>query len=568
MTEWRSPRNAALIVVAAGCLVALGVGMAFAGVAAESTAESDADATLALGGDDPIGQAGGGSGQVRGSPDLDLFVSQPTVATGGTGAVTLDILNTGEMDFGNELDPRVTTARSLRLEAEADEDDPIEVESGEIAVGDVATGTPTSVPIDIAVPDDTPAGEYDIDVTARYRFTNQILPDFTNHNDRRGIDRFEVTVVVDDGARFAILDSETDAQVGGDGDVRATLQNVGEETARDAVVSGSGSGSGVTVGSGGAGAEVFVGDWEPGENRTVTFDSTVGPTFTSESYVLRSTVDYRDRDGVETTSAASRTGVTPIPEQSFDIDDVEGTLEVGYSGTVSGTISNDGPLAVEDAVLVAEPQSARVSFGEDRYALPDLEDGESVDFSFDADVSGQADPGPRQVSFTVEYTAGDATMTASSSDRVQVDPRRPEFAISSDGTSIPAGETRRITFEITNQRPETLSSINAGLYVDSPLTAVEDDAFVDELGPGESTEIWFEVSAAGSANERTYPVELDFRYDDERGNDRISDVTQYPVDVTEPIDDGDGLPLLGIGIGVVVLVAVVAGVVWYRRRES
>ena len=575
MTERTRRRGSVLVVLAAGCLLALAAGMAFAGVAADPIADADpaadgdAGTTMALADDDgPIAQAGGSGGQVSGSPALDLFLSQPTVPTGGTSQVTVDVLNTGEMRFGNELDPRVTTARGLRLEAEADDDDPIEVESGTIAVGDVATGAPTSVPIDIAVPDDTPDGEYDVEVTARYRFTAQVLPESTNHNDRRGTDRFDVTVVVDDGARFAFVDAETDAQVGGDGDVRATLENVGEETARDAVVSGTASGSGVQLGVEGAGSDVFVGDWEPGENRTVTFDSTVGPDFASERYVLRSTVEYRNRDGTETTSPASRVGVTPIPEQSFDVADVEGTLEVGYSGTVSGTISNDGPLAVEDAVLVAEPQSARVSLGEDRYALPDLADGESVDFSFDADVSGQADPGPRQVRFTVEYTAGDATMTASSSDRVQVDPRRPEFDVSSDGTSIPAGETRRVTFEITNQRPESLSSINAGLYADSPLTAVEDDAFVDELAPGESTEIWFEVAAARGANERTYPVELDFRYDDERGNDRISDVTQYPIDVTEPVDDDDGLPIVPIVIGVLVLVAVGGGAVWYRGRES
>ena len=562
-------RTATTAALVAACLVALAAGVAFAGVAAEPTADGTgtgvtadlSDGALA---DGTVAQSGG---QVRGSPVLDLFLSQPTVPTGGPATVTVDVLNTGEMDFGNELDPRVTTARSLRLEAEADDDAPISVESGEIAIGDVPTGSPTSVPIELAVPDDTPAGEYDIEVTARYRYTAQILPEFTNHNDRRGIDRFDLTVIVDDGARFAIVDAETDAQVGGDGDVRATLQNVGEETARDAVVSGSASGSGVVLGDG-TGSDVFVGDWAPGENRTVTFDSTVSPEFVGDRYVLQSTVEYRDRDGVETTAAPSRTGVSPIPEQSFSLDDVEGALEVGYSGTVSGTLTNDGPLAAEDAVLVAEPQSARVTLGEDRYALPDLADGESVDFSFDADVSGQADPGPRQVRFTVEYTAGDATMTASASDRVQVTPRQPEFDVASDGTSIPAGETRRVTFEITNQRPETLSSINAALYADSPLTAVEDEAFVDELEPGESTEIWFEVTAAGGANERTYPVELDFRYDDERGNDRISDVTQYPIDVTAPLTDDDGLPTLLIVVGVLALVAVVGGALWYRGRES
>jgi hypothetical protein len=240
---------------------------------------------------------------------------------------------------------------------------------------------------------------------------------------------------------------------------------------------------------------------------------------------------------------------------------------VGYSGSIAGTITNDGPRTVDEAVLVAEPQSTRVTLGESRYALPDLEPGDSTEFSFEADVSGQADPGPRQVRFTVEYMGEDATLTDESTARIEVAPRQPEFAIEADDPVVPAGETRRITFEITNQRPETLSSINAGLYADDPISPVTDEAFVDELEPGESTDIWFEVSASGSAGVRTYPVELDFRYDDERGNDRISDVTQYPLEVSEPVDDGGGPPIGTIVLGILVLAVVVGGAVWYRGRQ-
>ncbi len=515
------------------------------------------------GGDDGVIHQSGTSQLVSGSPEIDAYLSQPTVSAGGESTVTVDLLNVGDMRRGNELDSRVTTARSLRLEAEAD-DVPINVTTGEVAVGDVETGTPKSVSIDVTVPGDVEDGAYEIDVYVRYQYTARIRPGSDAHIDRPGSERFDVTVVVDDGAQFAILDADTDAQVGGGGDVRATIRNVGDEVARDAVVSGSTAGDGVTLGVDGS-SDVFVGNWEPGENRTVVFDSTVTPEFVGGAYALRSAVEYRGADGAETEAPSVRTGVTPIREQSFAIDGVESDLEVGYSGTVSGTLTNDGPLAVDGAVLVAEPQSTRVTLGESRYALPDLAAGATTDFAFDADVNGGADPGPRQVRFTVEYTSNDATITDETSDRIEVAPRRPEFGVTADGATIPAGETRRITFEITNQRPETLSSINAGLYANSPLSTVNDEAFVDELAPGESTEIWFEVAATDAAGVETHPVELDFRYDDERGNDRISDVTQYPVEVAEPTDDGGDLPVGPIVIGVALLVAVVAAVVRRRR---
>ncbi|EMA56976.1 COG1361 S-layer family protein [Halorubrum kocurii] len=558
-----------LAFVAAGALVAA---VALSGAAAPATGGAlDGGQAALVGGDvaggDAVAQSdGSGSGLVRGEPDLDVYVSQPTVASGSRQSVKIEILNTGEMDFGKELDERVTTARGLTLKADAD-DVPIEVESGETAVGDVSTrGGPMPVSLDVTVPDDVPDGSYDIEVTADYRYTSEINPSssLNNHKDRPASDDFDVTIVVDDGARFAILDTETDAQVGGSGDVTATLRNVGDEVARDAVVTGSTTGSGAVIGGDGSG-EAFVGNWEPGENRTVTFDSTVSPDFGSGAYAFVSTVDYRDRDGIEETAPSSRAGVVPAPEQSFSVEDVEGTLEVGYSGTVSGTLTNEGPLDVDDAVLVADPQSQRVSLGESRYALPDIPAGESVEFSFDADVNGNADPGPRQFRFTTEYESGDSTIAVDETRRIEVAPRQPEFDLAADNTTVPAGETRRVSFEITNQRPETLSSINAGLYADSPLSAPNDEAFVDELEPGESTEIWFEVSAASDASVETHPIELDFRYNDERGNDRISDVTQFPIEVTESTDDG-GLPIATLAVALLVVVAAAGAVVWYRRR--
>ncbi|MFC7186571.1 COG1361 S-layer family protein [Halorubrum yunnanense] len=559
--------RAGALALAAVAVAALVGGAAFAGAATSvgqgSLAGDDARAA-AVGPTAADGVRGQTTDrQIRGSPVLDLFASQRTVPSGAESTVTLDILNTGQMEFGNQLDPRVTTARGLTLSID-DGDVPIEVGDGRTVVGDVRTdASPVSVPIDVTVPGDVPDGRYEVEVTARYRYTFEIIPEFNDHKDRPGTDRFDVTIVVDDGARFAIVETDTDAQVGGGGDVTATLRNVGDETARDAVVTGSSTGTAAVIGDGSA--ERFVGDWAPDENRTVTLDSTVSPDFGEGAYALVASVDYRDPDGIDRSSPSSRAGVVPIPEQSFSIDGAEGTLEVGYSGTVSGTLTNEGPLDVDDAVLVADPQSDRVTIDERRYALPEVPAGESVEFSFDADVSGSADPGPRQFRFTTEYTNGDATIAVDETRRIEVAPRRPEFDLVADNTTVPAGETQEITFEITNQRPETLSSINAGLYADSPLSAPNDEAFVDELAPGESREITFEVSAASGASVETHPVELDFRYDDERGNDRISDVTQYPIEVTESTDDG-GLPLVPIAVALLVVVAGAGTIVLYRRR--
>jgi len=211
-----------LAFVAAGALVA---GVALSGAAAPGSGDALDRGQAALVGSNAIGGDAVGvdvaaqttDGQVRGSPVLDLFLSQRTVSSGTESQVMVDILNTGEMDMGNDLDDRVTTARGLTLEVD-DGDVPIEVGDGTTVVGDVRTdASPVQVPLDVTVPDDVPDGQYEVEVTARYRYTYEVIPEFNNHKDYRGIDRFDVTiVVVDDGARFAILDTETDAQVGGE----------------------------------------------------------------------------------------------------------------------------------------------------------------------------------------------------------------------------------------------------------------------------------------------------------------------------------------------------------------
>lgn len=504
----------------------------------------------------------GGQESVGGEPRLDVYVPDPSFQPGTDDTLELDITNDGQIRFGTTANrDTVTTARNVRVDVDAD-DAPIDVHTGQRAIGPVTESEPRTAPFEITVPDDAEPSVYEIDVELRYSHTAQQFPTGGVENEVSRTVTRTVEIEIDDGPRFAIVDAETEAQVGGDGDLQVTLENVGDDPAREASVSASTTGSEVRIGEDGT-AESFVGGWEPGEQRTVSFDTRVGSGFAGGSYPLETKVTYRTTQGVERESLPARTGVRPIGKQEFSLDGVEGTLEVGYAGTIGGTLTNDGPRTVDDGVLYVEPASDRVHVEERQYALPELDPDESVEFSFDADVSGQADPGPRQVRFTVEYTSGDGPIEVQETSRIEVQSRQPEFDLAVADNRVPAGESRQLEVTITNNRPETLSSINANMYADSPLSATDDEAFVGELAPGESTDLLFEVTADGSATPKDHPIEFDFRYDDGRGDDRISDVTQVPITVTEPEGDDGGLPWLPIAI-VLLAIGLLA---WYQRDD-
>jgi len=75
--------------------------------------------------------------------------------------------------------------------------------------------------------------------------------------------------------------------------------------------------------------------------------------------------------------------------------------------------------------------------------------------------------------------------------------------------------------------------------------------------------IVFQLSADGGATEKTYPVKMDFQYDDEDGDTIISDTYQVPVDVA---GGSGGLPITLIILAVVLLGGGAGGALYYRRR--
>ena len=298
-------------------------------------------------------------------------------------------------------------------------------------------------------------------------------------------------------------------------------------------------------------------DLEPGEYE-ITLEVDYSYTYRQSSQAST------DRSGSEDIDL---TIVVP-DEPKFGIDGLEETLAVGYSGDVSGELTNDGSRSVDDAVLVVEPMSDSLFVEDTRYALPELDSGESSEFRYPMDVSGQADPGARQLRFTVEYT-DDSRETQTSpaiSQRVVIGDRRDEFSLETVNGTVRQGETADYILEITNNRPETLSNIDANLYTNNPLDSTNDEAYVPELQPNESATLRFDITAAGDASPELYPVELDFQYDTERGDTELSDEYTHPVEVEPGVDD-DGIGLgtiLPVVIGLVVVGG--AGFALWRRQ--
>ncbi|CAI49655.1 uncharacterized protein NP_3128A [Natronomonas pharaonis DSM 2160] len=495
----------------------------------------------------------------RGDPSLDVYLPDNEVDPGTEAELAVQIQNDADVSAGTGTEG-VTTARAV--EVEVTDDGPFEIPTEKTPIGSIADGTTGTANLNVRVPETIDPGTYEIDLRVRYSATRQ-ESSVGDQRVRRST-RETVEVRIADGVRFDIDEVWTDVQPGTTGDATVVLENTGSETAYGARATVTGSG-GVTIDDGAA--EAFLGDLEAGDSEMVTVDAAVAEAVGGGPKPVEATLNYRDENGVERGSRTVDGSLDSLSAQSFSIEALEDTLAVGYDGRITGTVRNDGPKTLTDGVLVAEPASDSLFIEEQRVALSELAPGETESFVYPTDVSGQAEAGPRQVRFTLEYADGGRTTASVGpvSERVVVDDQRDAFTITSEDIRIQQGSTEVISLTLTNERPETLSNLNARLYTDSPLSSGSDEGFINELAPGESDDVRFEVSASSRGMPNTYRVEIDIQYDTERGDTVLSRTYQHPVEVEERTDDGDDGPSLLL-IALVVAALVGAGI-WWRRRD-
>lgn len=510
---------------------------------------------------------------VEGEPNLSATAPNNQVVAGEEVEFTVLLQNEGEISESSQpsLNSQVTTAKAVTAELRTNagfgnQDPPISVDTGKQAVGSIPDGQSIPVTFSITVDEDAQPGKYKVPVRVTYAYTESINPETGDYDEEGESRTFNVNLNVIDSANFEIESVSSDLAVGDSGPVSVDITNTGTEAASDASVQVASQNGELTFSEANS-ASNYVGSWEPGETRTLTYDATVAPGATPRNYALTATVNYEDSEGVAQSSDALSFGVTPRDEQSFSVENTQSTLRVGQEGTLSGEIVNNGETDARNAVVVFETESPNVNPVETEYALGTIGAGERANFSFATEISESAEAGPRQFTLAVEYRNADGESRTSDPLDVQasVGDKQKEFAVDGVNTTFSAGDSGEMTMTVTNNRDETMTDISAKLFVDAPISASDDEAFIEELEPGQSETIVFGTSVGGDAIAKTYPVKVDFRYDTPDGDTLISETYQVPVTVVET-ENGGGFPMAIIG-GLVVFGLLGAAGYLYSRAS-
>ena len=477
------------------------------------------------------------------SPRQSFAVGNATgdLAVGERGTASFTVTNDGS---------RTATDATVSLQPTGETVLPVEPEQ---VLGTLAPGESTTVDYPIRVAGTADSGLRQLSFVVAYD------DDGTTYRSEPVSQRFDVAPK----QSFTVSDATGDLAVGTRGTANFTVTNDGPQPVTDATVSLQPTGETVLP----VEPEQVLGTLAPGESTTVQYPVRVAGTADSGPRQLSFVVAYDD-DGDSYRSDPVNQRFDVAPEQSFDLTQVSDSLRVGQEGQLQGRVVNDGPGTARDAVLRLQPSGTTVQPQETEYALGTLAPGEAAAFRFPIDVTSSATDGPRQFSLSVAYDTDDGTAAESDplNARVDVAPSRDEFSLGAEGTNLTAGDDGTVTLELTNNRNVTLRNVNAKAFVDAPLSADTDEAYVPRIAPGETRTVSFDLSVESGAKARDYPLELDFQYDEPDGDTKLSDTYQVPVEVRASSGGGGLLSTYGLPLGILSLLALAgAGVVYTRR---
>jgi len=514
-------------------------------------------------------QTAGNSGQVIGSPDIDINTPTKEFEPGTQAELRLEVVNRGSIRKGGpaEYEDRVTTARGATAEVTSGSA-PIEINTGPVGIGNVPTGTTSVPPVDITVRDSAEPGTYRVPVEISYASTRSVNFDSfgPEYND---IDRSRtehITIRVRNQSRFDVVDSTTTAQVGDRGTLAVTIENTGDRVARDASVAAASPSDELLFGTESQSSTANVGSWEPGEQRVVKYTVKMVDDAIIRAYAVDLTVSYRDTDGINRESRTLSTGVQPSAEQSFSVTNVSTNLRVGEEGTVSGTVVNNGPNAVTNPVVVFSPSNPNIVVDSSEYAIPDLAPNGSANFEYTVTVSDAGSASVQQFNLTTRYgnTRGDVRKSDPLETQARIEPKRDRFIVKSTTSEITAGSNQAVTIQITNNGEQPLQNVEAKAFVESPLSSDNDEAIVTSLPINETAEFTVALAVAGDALPKTYPISLDFQYQMPDGDSEVSKTYTTGIVVTEAEESGFPLPLALVAL----VVVGIAGIGAWRRWLS
>ncbi|RXE57207.1 S-layer protein [Methanoculleus taiwanensis] len=325
----------------------------------------------------------------------------------------------------------------------------------------------------------------------------------------------------------------------------------------------------------------FLGDIAGGKSATATFTVKVAEGAAPGTYSLPLTVTYTYLRSAEQYGSDSiqyfyeeKTEVLPLavtitPDLRVEVLAVTtDDLNVGTEGYVHLTLKNAGYETAQGAVArIARSGTSPVVPTDAAAYLGDFAPGETVDVTFKAAVTTDAEAQTYPLDALVTYTDSDGDAATSKTVTLGIPVGgKTDFAVVSSGAVLYPGEKSVLEVVYKNTGAATVYNAQARISAIDPFTSNDDTAYLGDLAPGAEGTARFEMNVDADATLKAYGLDSEIRYRDALGSSRISDTMKVQVDLAQKTGSLVTNPVVLAAIAAIILGA--GYYVFVMRRKA
>lgn len=469
--------------------------------------------------------------RVSGNPSIDVFLPDRVVTPGEETTVQLQLQNTGEIDNNGaqSFESYVTQARGVRVDVESDpSSDEVDVTTQEQAIGDIPRGAPVTVPVTVSVPESAD-GDYDLDVSVEYFYYDSVVhagSQIQSSDRDEETETQEVELRTRDAPVFAAKNIESNVSIGEKGVVTAEIENFADQDLQDARIDIFSSSGILTIGQ--SQSSEYIGTWEQGETKEITFPISFDENILSKSFFIQSSIQFENEDGQERTGSVDGLFVRPVGENELTTLYRGTTSPIGDSGQTELRIRNDGSQTYRDATVQLSSRTPAVSFSAGRTStevrIGDWKQDEIKNITVGTSVSADAVKTQYVVDATLKYETTEGLTASKSIDGVSIRPvSEQDTTVTVVDSKVKEGREGDVTFEVTNNGPRDISDAELSVASEGVLTFTEDLRNIGDLEALESTQVSVAAESPQDLDSLDQPVSTTLTFDGSHIQSRASE---------------------------------------------
>ncbi|MDD4127197.1 MAG: CARDB domain-containing protein, partial [Methanomicrobium sp.] len=337
-----------------------------------------------------------GTKYLSGQPEMSVAISGTNeFEPGDDVTLTIIIQNTGTANFKIiqsdivDRDDKPDTAKLVTVALDAG-DAPLTVKTDPQMIGDVDSGASSNVAFDIKVDKSASPGTYYLITTLKYKylyFAEQTGTDSIKYIYKDVELPLTLQVKIKSDLQIEVSNIVADSMnVGTEGYITMDVKNIGYETGKNSIIKlAKAQGSAIVP----TDSSVYVGDFAPGETKTVTFKASVSSDGEAKNYPVLVSVEYKNTDGDQVSSDAETIGVDVGGKIDFEIVSDAAQLRPGQKGEIAIVYKNTGATTAYDAqarISAVDPFTSN----DDTAYLGDIAPGETATGIYEVSVDSEA----------------------------------------------------------------------------------------------------------------------------------------------------------------------------------